>query len=92
MNKWIWCQDLLLKNFISMLGSCTKIFFFFCTAIYDKMFIILMRTTLFTLQKTIAKFIISIYAIPVFHADDLWLLLDKKLSYSFSLQGGAGAP
>ena len=27
-------------------------------------------TTMFTLKKVIAKFIISIYAIPVFHADD----------------------
>ena len=51
-----------LNNFVSML---------FCTAIHDIMLIILMRITSSTLKETIVKFILSIYAMPVFHAADI---------------------
>ena len=39
----------------------------FCNASYDKIHIV-MRVAFFTLNETIAKFIISIYVIPVLHA------------------------
>ena len=65
-----------LKNFGSMKGSCTKQPFF--AAIYDEMLIILMRVTFFIMKKTIAKFITSIYVIPVIHHDDLVSCLTRN--------------
>ena len=55
------------KEFCGMLSSSTKVTF--CTATYNEEFLILMIVTSFILIKTIAKFMISINAIPAFHAD-----------------------
>ena len=67
-------------------GRSSKEFWYFAghlhitisTAIYDKMLIILMGISLFTLKKIIAKFMVFTYAIPVFPAGDLVSCLTRK--------------